>query len=89
MRGIIQKPVRVHLCPHTMVQPWYTIVQQILVKVIVHLVLHIVTMDSNKCEARPGMICAAQALGGRDGMSRVQVCVDSTLVRFGRRATRG
>jgi hypothetical protein len=53
-------------------------VQLILVKVTVHPVLHIVTMESNKCDARPGI-----------GKSRVQVCIDCTLSLFGRQAMRG
>ncbi len=89
VRGIIQRPVCVHLCPHTMMRPWYTMVQPILVKVMVHLALHIVTTDSNECKARLGMICAAWALDCRASMLRVQVCVDSTLAPFGRPATRG
>ncbi len=89
VRGIIQRPVHVHLCPHTMVQLWYTMVQPILVIVMVHPALHIVITDSNECKARLGMICPTRALGSRDGMSKVQVCVDSTLALFDRQMMRG
>jgi hypothetical protein len=64
-------------------------VQLIFVKVTVHLALHIVTMESNECDARPGVTWAAWAPAGRSGKSRVQVCVDCTLSPFGRRAMRG
>ncbi len=32
VRGTIHRPVQVHLWPHTIVQPWYMMVQLILVK---------------------------------------------------------
>ncbi len=64
-------------------------VQLIFVKVTVHPALHIVTMESNKCDARPGMTWAAWALARRSGKSRVQVCVNCTLSLFGRLAMRG
>jgi hypothetical protein len=64
-------------------------VQVIFVKVTVHRALHIVTTESNKCDARPGITWAAWVLAGKSGKSRVQVCVDCTLSLFGRRAMRG
>ncbi len=64
-------------------------VQLIFVKVTVHPALHIVTTESNKCDARPGITWAAQALAGRSGKLRVQVCVNCTLSMFGRQAMRG
>ncbi len=64
-------------------------VQLIFVKVTVHLALHIVTTESNKCDARPGVTWAAWVPAGRSGKSRVQVCVDCTLSPFGRRGMRG
>jgi hypothetical protein len=64
-------------------------VQLILVKVAMHPVLHIVMMESNKCDARPGITRAVRALARRSGKSRVQMCVDCTLSPFGRRAIRG
>jgi hypothetical protein len=64
-------------------------VQLIFVKVTVHPALHIVTTESNKCDARPGMTWAARALARRSGKSRVQVCADCTLSPFGRRAMKG
>jgi hypothetical protein len=57
VKGIIHSPVRVHLWPQTIVVlPRYTIVQPILEKVMVHPVLHIVTMDRSKCKTRPGIM---------------------------------
>ncbi len=55
----------------------------------VQLMLHIVTIESNKCDARPGITWAAWVPAGRSGKSRVQVCVDCTLLPFGRRVMRG
>jgi hypothetical protein len=55
-KGIIHRPVRVHLWLQMIVLPRYTIVQQILEKVTVHPALHIVTTDRSKWEARPGMM---------------------------------
>jgi hypothetical protein len=54
-----------------------------------HPALHIVTTESNECDARPGITWAARVPAGRSGRSRVQVCVDCTLSPFGRRAIRG
>ncbi len=51
--------------------------------------LHIVRTENNECDVRPGIRWAAQAPAGRSGKSRVQVCVDCTLLPFGRRAIRG
>ncbi len=56
VKGIIHSPVKVHLWPHTVVLPWYTIVQTILKKVMVHPAFHIVMMDRSKCKARPGIM---------------------------------
>ena len=64
-------------------------VHPILVKCTVHPALHRVTTDRSECEARPGIMWAARALGGREGMSRVHVCVECTRAPFGRRATMG
>jgi hypothetical protein len=47
-KGIIHRPVRVHLWPQTTIRPQYMIVQPILEKVTVHPTLHIVTMDRSK-----------------------------------------
>jgi hypothetical protein len=64
-------------------------VQLIFVKVTVHPASHIVTMESNECDARPGITWAARALAERSGKSRVQVCVDCTMSPFGRQGMRG
>jgi hypothetical protein len=55
-KGIIHRPVRVHLWPQTIVLPRYTNVQPILEKVMVHPALHIVTTDRSKWETMPGII---------------------------------
>ncbi len=55
-KGIIHRPVQVHLWPQTVILPWYTIVQPILEKVTVHPALHIVRTDRSKCKARCGRI---------------------------------
>jgi hypothetical protein len=44
-----------------------------LVKVTVHPALHIVTTESNECDARLGITWVAQAVAGRSGKLRVQV----------------
>jgi hypothetical protein len=54
-----------------------------------HPALHIVTTESNKCDARPGITWDARVPAGRSGKSRVQVCDDCTLSPFGRWAMRG
>jgi hypothetical protein len=54
-----------------------------------HPALHIVTTESNECDARLGITWAARAPAGRSGKSRVQVCVDCTLSPFGRRGMMG
>ncbi len=61
----------------------------IFVKVTVHPALHMVTMERREWDARPGMMWAALAPTGSAGRSRVQVCVDCTLLPLGRRAMRG
>ncbi len=48
-----------------------------------------VTTESNKSDARPGIMWVAWAPAGRSGRLRVQVCVDCTLSPLGRRAMRG
>jgi hypothetical protein len=61
----------------------------ILVKYTVHPALHSITMDRSECEARLGIMWAARALGGREGMSRVHVYVECTRAPFGSRALMG
>ncbi len=61
----------------------------IFVKVIVHPALHMVTTERREWDARPGMMWAALAPTGSAGRSRVQVCVDCTLLPLGRWAMRG
>ena len=74
--GINHRPVRVHVWPQTIVRPQYVMVQPIFVKLTVHPALHRVTAESSECDARPGMMWAARALCGREGISSVQVWVD-------------
>ena len=65
-------------------------VHPILVKCDLQPVLHRVTTDRSNCEARSGIMWAARTLGGREGMLRVQVCVECTSgVPFGRQAMIG
>jgi hypothetical protein len=85
-RGIIHRPVLVHLWPQTMIQPQYTMVHSILVKCTVQPTLHRVTTDRSECKARPGIMWVTQALGGREGVLRVHVCVECTHAPFGRQA---
>ncbi len=55
-KGIIHRPLRVHLWLQTIIWPRYMIVQPILEKVTVHPALHIVMADRSKWEARPGIM---------------------------------
>ncbi len=55
-KGIIHRPVYVHLWPQMIVLPWYMIVQPLLEKVTMYPTLHIVTMDKSKWETRPGVM---------------------------------
>ena len=61
----------------------------ILVKCTVHLALHKFTTDRSEGKAKLGIMWAARALGGREGMSRVHICIECTRVPFGRRAMMG
>ena len=64
-------------------------VHPILVKCTVQPALHRVRTDRSECKARPGIMWPAWALGGRDGMSRVHLCVECTRAPFGRWALMG
>jgi hypothetical protein len=87
--GVIQSPVCMHLCPQTMVHPRNCMVQPIFVKSTSHPALHISMMERNECNARPGMMCAARSLQGRDAMPRVHVCVERTRSPFGSQTMMG
>ncbi len=87
--GSIQRPVRLHFRPQTMVRPQYLTVHPILVKCTSHPALHIVTTDSREWEARPGTMWAARASCGRVEMSSVHVCVECTRSPLGRRTMIG
>ena len=54
-----------------------------------HPELHRETTERREWDARPGMMWAALVSTGSAGRSRVQVCVDCTLLPLGRRAMRG
>ncbi len=51
--------------------------------------MHKLTTDRSECEARPGMMWAAQACGGNEGMLMVHVCVECTRSPLGRWAMVG
>ncbi len=61
----------------------------IFVKLMVQPALHIITTESSKWEARPGMMWADRASGGNNGMLSVHVCIECTRLPFGRRAMMG
>ncbi len=61
----------------------------IFVKVTVHPALHMVTTERREWDTRPGMMWAALVPTGSAGRSRVQVCVDCTLLPLGRQVMRG
>ena len=78
VRGIIHRPVLVHLLAHRTMRPRYEIVHPILVKAISQPALQSVTTEMREWEARLGMMWAWVAASGSAGMSNVQVCVDVT-----------
>ncbi len=82
-KGIIHRPLRLHLWPQTIVRPWYMIVQSNLEKLRVHPPLHIVMVERSKWEVRPGIMWAACALGGNEGMLSVHMWVESTWLPLG------
>ena len=88
-RGIIHKPVRVHLLPHRMILPQCVIVHPILVKATLQSTLHRVTTEMREWEARPGMMWECHAAAGRAGMSSMHMSVECTRSPFGRQATMG
>jgi hypothetical protein len=87
--GTIQSPICWHLWPQTIVLPGYTIVYPIFIKVTVQPALHIVTTESSKCEARPGMMWADRAPGSNVGRLSVHVCIECMRLLFGRWAMMG
>jgi hypothetical protein len=70
-RGIIHKPVHVHLLLHRMIFLRCKIVHPILVKATLQPALHRVTTNMREWEARPGMIWACCAVAGRAGMPSI------------------
>ncbi len=63
VRGIIHRPVHVHLLPHRIVLPRCVIVHPIFVKWTLHLAFINVTTETRECNASPGMMCAAGSIG--------------------------
>ncbi len=55
----------------------------------VHPALHKLTIDRSECEARPGMMWAARARDGDEGMLMVHMCVECTRLPLGRWAMMG
>ncbi len=55
-KGIIHRPIRVHLWLQMIVLLRHTIVQPILEKMMVHPALHIVTTDRSECKASLGVM---------------------------------
>jgi hypothetical protein len=84
VRGTIQSPIHWHLCPQTIVLLQYMIVHWIFVKVTVQPVLHIITTESSKWEARPGMMWADRSPGGNNGMLSVHMCIECTRLPLGK-----
>jgi hypothetical protein len=72
-RGIIHKPVRVHLPLHRMILLQCVIVHPILVKATLQPALHRVTSEMREWEARPGMMWVCCAAEGRAGMLSMHV----------------
>ncbi len=63
-RGIIHRPVRMHLLPHRIVLPRCVIVHLIFVKWTMHPTFVNVTTETRECNASPGMMCACRAAAG-------------------------
>jgi len=81
--GSIQRPVRVHFRPQSIICPRYLTTQPILVNETSHPALHNFTTDNKECAASPGMTCAIRALAGSSGIGSWHVCVDLILSPFG------
>lgn len=87
--GIIQSPVRVHLCPQMIDFPLYFMLHPILLNVISHPALHSVTTETREWEDRFGSMCASLARSGRVWSLSRQVCVEQTMSPFGSLARMG
>ena len=66
--GSIQRPVRVHFRPQSIIRPRYLTTQPILVNDTSQLALHNFTTDNSECAVSPGMTCAIRALAGSSGI---------------------
>jgi hypothetical protein len=67
VRGVIHRPVHVHLLPHRIVLPRCMIVHPIFVKWTLHPAFVNVTTETRECDASPGMMCACCAAVGSIG----------------------
>jgi hypothetical protein len=73
VRGIIHRPVHVHLLPHRIVLPRCVIIHPIFVKWTLHPAFVNVTTEMRECNASPGMMCACRAAAGSIGTLSKQV----------------
>jgi hypothetical protein len=73
VRGIIHRPVHVHLLLHRIVLLWCVIVHPILMKWTSHPVFVNVTTETRECDASSGMMCARCAAAGSIGRLSKQV----------------
>ncbi len=64
VRGIIHRPVHVHLLPHQIVLPWCVIIHPFFVKWTLHPAFVNVTTETRECNASLGMMCACPTAAG-------------------------
>jgi hypothetical protein len=82
LRGIIHRPVLVHLCPQMTVFPLYLIVQPILLKMTLHPALQRLTTEMSECDANCGSTCACLACSGKWLSCNVHLCVVQIVLPF-------
>ncbi len=73
VRGIIHRPVHVHLLLHRIVLPRCVILHPIFVKWTLHPAFVNVTTETRECNASPKMMCACRAAAGSIGRLSKQV----------------
>jgi hypothetical protein len=88
-RGIIQRPVHVHLLLHRIMWPQYVILHPIMLKRTLQHVLQSMTTEISECHAKSGIMCACRTTSGRQGRSSRVVWVNWIQLTLGRRATSG
>ena len=76
VRGIIQRPVYVHLLQSIIIFPWYQTVQEMSFILTSHPALQNLTTEIRECDASPGMIRAILACGGSCGRGRVPMWLE-------------